>query len=47
VADGGIGTPTLFDARKGSGPARQLRLLSAERRPGDLLWVRYRVRGGR
>lgn len=47
VADGGVGTPTLFDAREGPGPARHLKLLSAERRPGDLLWVRYRVRGGR
>lgn len=47
VADGGIGTPTLFDARKGPGPARHLKLLSVERRRGDLLWVRYRVRRGR
>lgn len=47
VADGGVGTPTLFDARKGSGPARHLKLLSVERRRGDLLWVRYRVRRGR
>lgn len=44
VADGGVGTPTLFDARDGAGPARRLRLLSARRRRGDLLWVRYRVR---
>jgi riboflavin biosynthesis pyrimidine reductase len=47
IADGGIGTPSLFDAREGSGPARHLRLFSVERRPGDLLWLRYRVRGGR
>jgi len=47
VADGGVGTPSLFDARKGAGPARHLKLLSVERRPGDLLWVRYRVRHGR
>jgi riboflavin biosynthesis pyrimidine reductase len=46
VADGSIGTPSLFDARQGSGPVRHLKLLSAERRPGDLLWVRYRVRRG-
>jgi 2,5-diamino-6-(ribosylamino)-4(3H)-pyrimidinone 5'-phosphate reductase len=44
VADGGIGTPTLFDAREGSGPTRRLKLLSVERRRGDLLWARYRVR---
>lgn len=44
VADGAIGTPTLFDAREHSGPARHLKLLSVERRRGDLLWVRYEVR---
>jgi riboflavin biosynthesis pyrimidine reductase len=44
VADGSVGTPTLFDAPKGPGPARRLKLLSVERRRGDLLWVRYRVR---
>ena len=47
VADGGIGTPTLFDAREGPGPARPLKLLAVERRRGDLLWIRYRVRRGR
>jgi len=47
VADGSVGTPTLFDATEGSGPARHLKLLSVERRPGDLLWVRYAVRGRR
>jgi riboflavin biosynthesis pyrimidine reductase len=44
VADGSVGTPTLFDAPKGPGPARHLKLLSVERRRGDLLWVRYRLR---
>jgi 2,5-diamino-6-(ribosylamino)-4(3H)-pyrimidinone 5'-phosphate reductase len=47
VADGGIGTPSLFDAREGAGPARHLKLLSVERLRGDLLWVRYRVRPDR
>ncbi len=47
VADGGVGTPTLFDAREGPGPALGLTLLSAERRRGGLLWVRYRVGRGR
>ncbi|ACG74504.1 bifunctional deaminase-reductase domain protein [Anaeromyxobacter sp. K] len=42
VADGSVGTPALFDAGE-PGPRLRLRLLSAERRPGDLLWVRYRV----
>jgi riboflavin biosynthesis pyrimidine reductase len=46
VADGSTGTPSLFDAGRRS-RARRLTLLSAERRPGDLLWVRYRVRPGR
>jgi len=43
VAGGGMATPTLFDAREGPGPARRLSLLRVERRPGNLLWVRYRV----
>jgi riboflavin biosynthesis pyrimidine reductase len=47
VADGAVGTPSLFDAGMGQGPARHLKLLSVERRRGDLLWVRYRVRRGR
>jgi 2,5-diamino-6-(ribosylamino)-4(3H)-pyrimidinone 5'-phosphate reductase len=47
VADGSVGTPTLFDVGKGSGPSRHLKLISAERRSGDLLWLRYRVRGTR
>ena len=41
VADGASGRRQLFDAREGSGPARHLKLLSVERRRGDLLWVRY------
>jgi hypothetical protein len=47
VADGGVGTPSLFDARQSSGPVRHLKLLSVERRPGDLLWVRCRCEAGR
>lgn len=46
IADGSVGTPSLFDARQGQGPVRHLKLLSMERRSGDLLWVRYRVRNG-
>lgn len=45
VADGSTGTPSLFDAGPGSS-ARHLKLLSVERRRGDLLWIRYRVRRG-
>jgi 2,5-diamino-6-(ribosylamino)-4(3H)-pyrimidinone 5'-phosphate reductase len=44
VADGGIGTPTLFDAKPGRGPSRHLRVLSVERLSNDLIWLRYRVR---
>lgn len=43
VADGGIGTPTLFDAKNGRGPARKLKLLSVETLAGDLVWLRYKV----
>jgi 2,5-diamino-6-(ribosylamino)-4(3H)-pyrimidinone 5'-phosphate reductase len=44
IADGGVGTPSLFDAKDGKGPARNLKLLSVERRKGDLLWARYKVK---
>jgi riboflavin biosynthesis pyrimidine reductase len=42
VADGSIGTPTLFDARAGKGLARKLRLISISRIKGDLVWLRYK-----
>ncbi|WP_425430104.1 hypothetical protein [Cystobacter ferrugineus] len=45
VADGGVGLPSLFDAREGRGPARKLKLLSVEQRKGDLVWLRYKVTG--
>jgi len=45
VADGAIETPTLFDADD-STPARTLKLVSIERRKGDLVWIRYRVKRG-
>jgi riboflavin biosynthesis pyrimidine reductase len=44
VADGTIGAPSLFDATHRAGSARALELLSVERRPADLVWVRYRVK---
>jgi riboflavin biosynthesis pyrimidine reductase len=43
VADGGIGTPTLFDAKAGRGLAHTLRLISVARLKGDLVWLRYRI----
>jgi riboflavin biosynthesis pyrimidine reductase len=40
VADGSFGTPTLFDA--GASPvARRFELKSVQKRPGDLVWLRY------
>jgi 2,5-diamino-6-(ribosylamino)-4(3H)-pyrimidinone 5'-phosphate reductase len=44
VADGSIGTPTVFDATAGPGPSRHLRLISVRRLKSDLVWLRYRVR---
>jgi 2,5-diamino-6-(ribosylamino)-4(3H)-pyrimidinone 5'-phosphate reductase len=43
VADGSIGTPTLFDVEAGAGPRRRLRLTSVETLEEDLVWLRYRV----
>jgi 2,5-diamino-6-(ribosylamino)-4(3H)-pyrimidinone 5'-phosphate reductase len=42
-ADGGIGTPTLFDTTTGHGAVRRLRLIAAKRLKGDLVWLRYRM----
>jgi 2,5-diamino-6-(ribosylamino)-4(3H)-pyrimidinone 5'-phosphate reductase len=44
VADGAVGTPTLFDVGAARSVVRPLKLLSVEDRGGDLLWVRYRVK---
>jgi len=44
VADGSIGSPSLFDAGEGRGPARHLELVSAETLAGDLVWLRYRTK---
>ena len=43
VADGGVGTPTLFDAKSGRGMARAIRLISVAKLRGDLVWLRYKV----
>ena len=43
IADGRIGTPTLFDAADRRAPARKLKLLSIEKRRGDIVWLRYKV----
>jgi 2,5-diamino-6-(ribosylamino)-4(3H)-pyrimidinone 5'-phosphate reductase len=44
VADGSIGTPSLFDVTDRRSPARSLRLLSIEKRSGGIVWLRYKVR---
>jgi len=43
VADGSVGTPTLFDVEAGAGPARKLRLISVQTLKGDLVWLRYKI----
>ena len=45
VADGRVGTPTLFDAAGEGTPPRRLVLHAVERRADDVLWLRYRVAG--
>lgn len=44
IADGTINTPTLFDVDDRRARARNLRLLSVEKRAGGIVWVRYKVR---
>lgn len=44
VADGRVGTATLFDVAGEATPHR-LTLESVERRAGDMLWLRYRLAG--
>ena len=42
IADGSVGTPTLFDVEGEAGPPRKLRLISVETLEGDLVWLRYK-----
>ncbi len=46
VADGSMGTNTIFDVEEGhsSRRAKVLKLLSVKRLPGDCVWMRYRVK---
>jgi 2,5-diamino-6-(ribosylamino)-4(3H)-pyrimidinone 5'-phosphate reductase len=44
VADGSIGTASLFDVDDRRMPARGLKLLSIEKRSGGIVWLRYKVR---
>jgi riboflavin biosynthesis pyrimidine reductase len=43
VADGSVGTPTLFDVEGRPAPPRNLKLLSMEKRAGGIVWLRYKV----
>jgi 2,5-diamino-6-(ribosylamino)-4(3H)-pyrimidinone 5'-phosphate reductase len=45
VADGRIGTPALFDVHGDGVAPHRLALESVERRPDDVIWLRYRVAG--
>jgi len=44
IADGSVGTPTLFDVGNRRMPARNLQLRSVEKRSGGIVWLRYKVR---
>jgi 2,5-diamino-6-(ribosylamino)-4(3H)-pyrimidinone 5'-phosphate reductase len=43
VADGSMGTPTLFDVEKHGWRTSKLELLSARKVAGGVLWLRYKV----
>ncbi|HEX2831594.1 MAG TPA: RibD family protein [Thermoanaerobaculia bacterium] len=43
VADGAVGIPTLFDAKRKKSVARKLKLLSVEKVRGDVVWLRYKI----
>jgi riboflavin biosynthesis pyrimidine reductase len=43
VADGRVGTPSLFDVDGESPTPRRLALEAVDRRADDVLWLRYRV----
>ena len=44
VADGSTGTASLFDVEDQHSPARNLKLISIEKRADDFVWLRYKVR---
>ena len=44
VADGSVGTASLFDVEDRRMPARALTLRSMEKRHGGIVWLRYKVR---
>jgi riboflavin biosynthesis pyrimidine reductase len=44
VADGAVGTPSLFDVTGRRRTVRHLRLLAVRKAAADMVWLRYRVR---
>jgi 2,5-diamino-6-(ribosylamino)-4(3H)-pyrimidinone 5'-phosphate reductase len=44
LADGSVGTPTLFDVEKRRGPRRELRLISVQPLEDDIVWLRYQMK---
>jgi riboflavin biosynthesis pyrimidine reductase len=44
VADGSVGTASLFDVSGRPGPKRALRLISDKKLRGNIVWLRYKVR---
>ncbi|HEX9460533.1 MAG TPA: RibD family protein [Thermoanaerobaculia bacterium] len=44
IADGSIGTPSLFDVADRRAHAQNLTLRSIEKRGGGIVWLRYKVR---
>jgi 2,5-diamino-6-(ribosylamino)-4(3H)-pyrimidinone 5'-phosphate reductase len=43
VADGRVGTPTVFDVLGANVTPKRLALESVEQRAGDVIWLRYRM----
>jgi len=43
VADGSVGTPTLFDVANRRSHARKLKLIAVQKLAGNIVWLRYRV----
>lgn len=44
VVDGSVGTPSLVDFASRRTAARSFKLVSIEKRSGDIVWLRYKVR---
>lgn len=44
IIDGGVGLPSLIDCAPGVDAVRHLKLLSCEALPGNLVWLRYKVK---